>query len=179
MYIAVSDPPATLPHSVSLSAHSEWHTSALLSTAMESVTLPSRLKPRNGTRSSLYEMENVLKYADNQLIAKLSLAVGDKRHHHSQALAPLGQQLLGTQRRRGDRESNLRARNNTDSSNYGLDIDFFPETAGGRRTRTELVHVFRRIAVLRDHSEAQDVTMGEDRKLHDEQDVADSEEMKM
>ncbi|KAL3463255.1 tubulin nucleotide-binding domain-like protein [Aspergillus heterothallicus] len=45
MYTPILDPPTQLPSSVHIKTHSEWYTSALISMAMESVTLPTRLKP--------------------------------------------------------------------------------------------------------------------------------------
>ncbi|KAL2798701.1 tubulin nucleotide-binding domain-like protein [Aspergillus keveii] len=45
MYTPILDPPTRLPGTVRLNSHSEWYTSALISMAMESVTLPTRLRP--------------------------------------------------------------------------------------------------------------------------------------
>jgi hypothetical protein len=45
MYTPILEPPTRLPGTVRLNSHSEWYTSALISMAMESVTLPTRLRP--------------------------------------------------------------------------------------------------------------------------------------
>ncbi|KAL4871293.1 hypothetical protein BDV12DRAFT_183923 [Aspergillus spectabilis] len=45
MYTPILDPPSRLPSTIQIDPRSEWYTSALLSMAMESVTLPTRLRP--------------------------------------------------------------------------------------------------------------------------------------
>ncbi|KAL2824129.1 tubulin domain-containing protein [Aspergillus cavernicola] len=53
MYTPIIDPPRRLPGTVQLDTQSEWHTSALISMAMESVTLPTRLRPYRGFEALL------------------------------------------------------------------------------------------------------------------------------
>lgn len=52
-YTPIIDPPTRLPRSIALDRQSEWQTSALLSSAVETVTLPSRLRPYHDFESSL------------------------------------------------------------------------------------------------------------------------------
>ncbi|KAI9675722.1 MAG: mtDNA inheritance, partitioning of the mitochondrial organelle [Caeruleum heppii] len=73
VYIPMLDPPRT-PGRLSLNRSSEWHTSALLSGAMESVTLPSRMRPIGGQRSTYSEMEGTLDTTGRQRIATLHLS---------------------------------------------------------------------------------------------------------
>ena len=63
------DVPQKLPGHISVDRHSEWQRSALLSTAVESVTLPSRLRPYHDFEASLagddgrhniYELQSTL-----------------------------------------------------------------------------------------------------------------------
>lgn len=63
------DIPQKLPGHISVDRHSEWQRSALLSTAVESVTLPSRLRPYHDFEASLagddgrhniYELQSTL-----------------------------------------------------------------------------------------------------------------------
>lgn len=44
LYTPIIDPPSRLPSSVNVDPRSKWHTSALISSALETVTLPSRLR---------------------------------------------------------------------------------------------------------------------------------------
>ncbi|KAL4934404.1 misato family protein [Aspergillus undulatus] len=53
MYTPIIDPPTRLPSTVRVNTSSEWHTSALISMAMESVTLPTRLRPYQNFESLL------------------------------------------------------------------------------------------------------------------------------
>lgn len=52
-YTPIIDPPHRLPKTLSVDFQSEWQTSALISSAMETVTLPSRLRPYRDFESSL------------------------------------------------------------------------------------------------------------------------------
>ena len=52
-YTPIIDPPTRLPSTFNLDRQSEWQTSALASSAVESVTLPSRLRPFHDFESSL------------------------------------------------------------------------------------------------------------------------------
>lgn len=53
LYIPIIDPPSRLPPTVHLDASSEWQTSALISSAMESALLPTRLRPYHDFEGSL------------------------------------------------------------------------------------------------------------------------------
>src|SRR5258708_7067804 len=64
-----------LPSYVTLDPHSQWHVSGLLSTALESITLPSRLKPQNMSLQTLDEFANTLNINGRQNIAKLRMGL--------------------------------------------------------------------------------------------------------
>ncbi|KAE8150875.1 tubulin domain-containing protein [Aspergillus avenaceus] len=53
LYTPIIDPPSRIPSNIHLDARSQWHTSALISSAMESVTLPTRLRPFHDFEASL------------------------------------------------------------------------------------------------------------------------------
>ncbi|KAJ5099924.1 hypothetical protein N7532_006925 [Penicillium argentinense] len=53
LYVPVIDIPHKLPRSLQVDRHSEWQTTALLSSALETVTLPSRLRPYHDFEASL------------------------------------------------------------------------------------------------------------------------------
>ncbi|KAK0646632.1 tubulin domain-containing protein [Cercophora newfieldiana] len=65
--------PRTLPGTVSLDHTSPWHASALLASAMESITLPSRLKDR-ANRDTLSGMADTLNAMGKQTIAGLQMS---------------------------------------------------------------------------------------------------------
>ena len=88
MYIPIAAPPANLPSHVTIDRNSQWHISALLSVALESMTLPSRLRAVEGMRSSLGQIEAALNINGNQRIADLRFSVVDQesgQKMHSQA----------------------------------------------------------------------------------------------
>lgn len=53
LYCPIIDPPRNLPNYLSIDAGSEWYTSALIASAVETVTLPSRLRPYRDFEASL------------------------------------------------------------------------------------------------------------------------------
>lgn len=77
MYVPISIPPAQLPHYVQIDRSSQWHTAALLSTALETMTLPTRLRPNSRQRGTLGTMEAVLNSNGNQRIADLQCSIAD------------------------------------------------------------------------------------------------------
>jgi len=75
MYIPLSIPAPPLPQYVHLDRGSEWHSSALLATAVESMTLPSRLRPDTQKRGLLGDVEAALNVNGNQRIAQLQCSI--------------------------------------------------------------------------------------------------------
>lgn len=53
LYIPIIDPPTRIPSTVHFDPRSEWQTSALLSSAVESAMLPTRLRPYHDFEASL------------------------------------------------------------------------------------------------------------------------------
>ena len=79
MYIPISVPATPLPQYVRLDRGSQWHSSALLSTAVETMTLPSRLKANAQKRGLLSDLEAALNINGNQRIAQLQCSILDSK----------------------------------------------------------------------------------------------------
>lgn len=77
LYVPVSLPAGLLPEYVHLNRDSHWHVSALLSTAVESMTLPSRLRPDTQKRGFLGDIDAALNVNGNQRIAQLQCSILD------------------------------------------------------------------------------------------------------
>jgi hypothetical protein len=143
-------PPNPLPHYVSVDRKSTWHVSALLSTALESMTLPSRLRAQNGLRQSLNEIARALNVNGNQNIAKLQMSIclqsksqlrlnGDDRPGRLEVRGQCRDPRVPSQNGLGD-----------DMEIFGetppvLDMDFFPsddpnQTRGPRMNKR--IHIF-------------------------------------
>lgn len=73
VFVPLSLPSEELPPYVTVDKSSRWHVSALLSAAVESITLHTRLKPINGYRMTFDYLENFLNTNGNQNIARLRL----------------------------------------------------------------------------------------------------------
>ncbi|KAL5335367.1 tubulin domain-containing protein [Aspergillus crustosus] len=82
MYTPLLDPPSRLPRTVQLDNRSEWYTSALLSMAVESVTLPTRLRPYQNFESLLAGDDSTRRIFELQ--ASIIPAKEDQNNSHSQ-----------------------------------------------------------------------------------------------
>lgn len=80
MYIPMSIPPTQLPQYVHIDRYSQWHTSALLSAALESITLPTRLKHDTQKHGFVGDLEAALNVNGNQRIAQLQCSILDPNH---------------------------------------------------------------------------------------------------
>ena len=163
MYIPISDPPIQLSAYVSVDRSSQWHTAGLLSMALESVTLQSRLRATNARRWMLNDFEAAINVNGNQRIAKLECSVIDpellekrRRERGIKEASTADPRMPGRGTVTGtvtssllDDESGLQAAK--DASLKHLDMDFFAGHSGqteasvpsGPRTRVaKESHVF-------------------------------------
>ena len=65
-YTPIIDPPQRLPSSYNVDRQSEWQTSALISSAVETMTLPSRLRPYHDFEASLTGDDGIHKILELQ-----------------------------------------------------------------------------------------------------------------
>lgn len=77
MHIPLASIPASLPSYVSLDGSSRWHTSALAAAAMESLTLPTRLRSNQASRATFDNLESTLNGDGMRRIAATSLSIKD------------------------------------------------------------------------------------------------------
>ncbi|KAH8815790.1 tubulin domain-containing protein [Xylogone sp. PMI_703] len=152
--------PSRLPSYVSLDPKSQWHVSGLLSTAVESVTLPSRFKPQQGLRQTLDDMINALNINGNQNIAKLRMSV----HHNPPSQIKLengsdtASQGLDPRIHHGN-ESEVEDDQESEDPNI-FDMELFPTYSQGRRS-------FRRTHVFGQAENYRGVEYEQDSKISD------------
>ena len=150
MYIPLSIPSLRLPSYLDLDRGSIWHTSALLSMALESITLPSRLRPDGGKRGLLDDMEAALNVNGNQRIGKVQMSLPDP-------LVPKGQQRVAGEteddRTRGPNTQGLFHEDAFLASAASLDMDFFygaaPTSRGFHAHSEKKDHVFGQVEIMR------------------------------
>lgn len=85
LYIPMSIPSTPLPTYVRLDRDSQWHTSALMSVALESMTLPARLRVDTQRRGLLGDLEAALNVNGNQRIAQLECSILDPKEEPPKA----------------------------------------------------------------------------------------------
>ena len=97
--------------------------SALLSTAVESMTLPSRLKARSRTLQRLDQFENALNINGSQNIAKLRMSIKHKLVANDRDQST-GQGIREDTRLRSQQRNSFESRS-ADEDLTVLDMDFF------------------------------------------------------
>jgi hypothetical protein len=169
LYIPLTTP-SSLPSYITLDPYSPWHTSALLSTAMETMTLPSRLRARDGKRESLAEIAAALNVNGNQNIAKLGMSIaadappnGDSRESRAGRLDALPETRDA---RLPSHNGRLSAEDDGEGGVEAMDVDFFPpdvpaQGVRGRRTERR-VHTFGSVESVRSDHDARDVDDDDD-----------------
>lgn len=139
LYIPLAIPPSPLPSYVQLARSSLWQTSALLSTALESMTLPSRLRPGGGQRGRLDDMEATLNVNGSQRIADIQMSITDPS-------VPEHKQLAGMKahdgRMRGSNTDGQLSEDQMLADDASLDMDFF--CGEGQAMKTNTFHVQRK-----------------------------------
>jgi hypothetical protein len=74
-YVTASSLPSALPSYVNLNPVNDWTSSALIATAIETVTLPSRLRDSGGRQASLSLLEDMLNTNGRQNVFELAAGV--------------------------------------------------------------------------------------------------------
>ena len=147
MYIPLSVPPQ-LPQYVHLDRASQWHTSALLSMAVESMTIPSRLRPDQSKRGLLADMESILNVNGNQRVTSLQCSILNptRSDGNGAALAGSGHD----QRVPGSNTRNTPGEDDLQEANASFDVDLSGgETMTSNYGRAN-EHIFARVESLRD-----------------------------
>ncbi|KAK5013375.1 mtDNA inheritance, partitioning of the mitochondrial organelle, partial [Cryomyces antarcticus] len=149
VYIPLTNAPKNLSPHLSLDASSPWHTSALQATALETMTLPSRLRPRTrqgqSQRGTLDDLAAVFDNAGTRRIAMLDLRVADPHELEDRAAAAADSDAAPRDARVGTHRRTAPA----DDQNENQDIAFFPSMASPPRTLGPAPHVFARAASQR------------------------------
>lgn len=121
---------------------SKWHTSALQALALETITLPTRLRATQSGHTTFSSLETVLDNDGNRKIAALSLSLEDPSLHNA----------TDTTNGHSNGHSNGNAEDE-EVKTPELDIDMYPEipVSGGARSNREnpRTHVFSQVQSLR------------------------------
>ncbi|EFW20892.1 mtDNA inheritance, partitioning of the mitochondrial organelle [Coccidioides posadasii str. Silveira] len=133
-YVPISMPPSKLPHYVNLNIASEWYISALTSVAVESVTLPGRLRWYEGIEP--WFLDN----AGPQRIFALRATI---RSENSEL--PFASHLRPNDSTQMDTDEV--DHDEIEQSEQRFDLGFSPI---GSATRTNNTHIFSRVQVVRD-----------------------------
>ncbi|KAI9808226.1 MAG: hypothetical protein M1825_004683 [Sarcosagium campestre] len=78
VYVPLPDRPEVLPPYVSMDARSNWHSAANICAAMETATLPSRLRMTNEARATFDEMAGLLDTNGGQRLAGIQMQLREQ-----------------------------------------------------------------------------------------------------
>ena len=154
MCIPLSIPCTPLPHYIHLDRSSQWHTSALLSAAWESVTLPSRLRLDHTKRGLLDDMVAALNVNGRQRMASLQCSLFDP-YQANGSDAMLSRASNDSRMPQSNTSSTVLAQHVAQEANASFDVDL----SGGETSSSALVPtrnrfeediIFGRVEVVRD-----------------------------
>lgn len=145
LYVPLTTVPSSLPSYTSMDGASRWHTSALQALALESVTLPTRLRATQYGRTSFGNIENALSNDGNRRIAALSLSIDDPAVHETANNGAEQQDGAANGHSNGSAQD-------TETEVLKLDIDMHPEftvSGGARGAGRSRTHIFSQMQSLR------------------------------
>jgi hypothetical protein len=140
VHVPMGNIPSALPSHVNLGAHSRWETSALQSAAIETMTLPARLRSTQSAKAKLDDLEAVLNGNGQRRVAACAMTA------RQEALAN------GDDPRAPPHLVNGYAHDQAESDTEDLDIDFIPAPSqlfSTRRSPTPKPHMFSQIRIER------------------------------
>jgi hypothetical protein len=167
-----------LPSYVTIDQQSQWHVSGLLCIAMESMTLPSRLKARDVTvpRETLDQIASALNVNGNQNIAKLRMSADQKSvavlngHGHDRP-GRLEVRAHSRDMRIPSRERSTDAPQSTAEDDVAtFDMDFFPTEATEQirgRQNIKKAHVFGQAESYRNDADQESDKANEEDEGHE------------
>ncbi|PYI01773.1 protein dml1 [Aspergillus sclerotiicarbonarius CBS 121057] len=139
LYAPIIDPPSRIPKSVYLNPQSEWYTTALISSAMETVSLPTRLRPYHDFEASLAGDDSIHKIFELQ--STIVQDDEDSAKTHTKPLDDVDE--IGSER------SPIKTE---------FDLDFTYDGLDSRKSH----HIFNQLQVSRGVNNRKDESSGED-----------------
>ncbi|KAI4105680.1 MAG: hypothetical protein L6R37_002579 [Teloschistes peruensis] len=167
MYIPLATP-SYIPPYLSIDRSSQWHVAGLLSTTVESMTLPTRQKPGLLKRGLLHDFEASLNSNGNQRIAELQCSIVDKSRNRSNEHA--SSTAASDSRMPDSNHLGLVYEDEVEKANSKLDISFMSsdtsQTALSLRQWEKSNHVFAKVESIRGFTFVEEA--------HDEEEAATS-----
>jgi len=118
-YVRLSTRPGVLPQYVKLNADSEWEITAMMAAAVESVTLPIRLRGGTLRGSSMAQFEQTLSADEGRNVWDLGLKI-DEDQQETSATGQVNDDLRGREGRGEDEDE--------ENDTTTFDINFTPES---------------------------------------------------
>lgn len=139
-YVRLLSPPSSIPDYIGVDLSSEWLKSSLLCTALETMTLPSRLREDKGRVSSLSALESALNRTGSRTLFELkaNLVTRDRPGRVIPQQNELPKEMQG---------------HDSPASTTTLDLDYSPR--GSRTTLGRAPQLFSQVEVRRCVSESQ------------------------
>lgn len=157
VYIPISNSPAKIPSYLSIDPTSPWHVGALQAVAIESMTIPSRLRLSNGQRGTLHDLGETFNSTGKRRIAKFGMSVADP-----DVLSEKASEQIAQAEKAGSTTSHRTSEGDNDQL-ADFDIDAFTKDYRiGRSNPQKREHIFGRAEASRG-----EWNLAEDRDPHD------------
>ncbi|KAK4504621.1 hypothetical protein PRZ48_002582 [Zasmidium cellare] len=164
MHIPLASIPSSLPPYMSLDGSSKWHTSALAAAAMESITLPTRLRSSQTSSATFDHLESILNGDGMRRIAACSVSVKDplSLEEDSQPNGHSDPRMIN---------GHLEEEDEPEEESSNLDIDLFPQlvptNTPNRNRNPSRPHTFSKISSLRGPWKTATQLQSSNARLHD------------
>jgi hypothetical protein len=155
VYIPLVTQPEHMPSYISLEYNSKWHTSALQAAALETISLPSRLRSTTDNRSLLADMEQLFTATSvHRKILQAEMSVQNEVLQTNGIVNGIANAV--SHERDGDlvmEDTDPNARD----ANAALDISLFPSMS--QSPRASRTHLFSRLNILRGDASGPSLTV--------------------
>lgn len=146
-YITASTFPSSLPTYVNMNPVNDWTSSALMATAMETVTLPSRLRDIGGRQASLSLLVDMLNTDGRQNIFELSASVSSSTQGNGSAIEVTSGFSNGHTGQSRTRSSQANLESNSVHGTLELDIQY--ATKLSEQSQGTDPHIFSQVVLQR------------------------------
>jgi hypothetical protein len=136
----MSNHPAKVPSYIKMDSASPWHISALQCLALETMTMPSRLRESQAGQATLQELEQTINQNGNRRIAKLEMSIADPESLAEKTTTKFERANTTESREDDDVERNL--------ARFDIDV-FTQDYRVGSKTNQKKEHVFGRVETVR------------------------------
>ncbi|KAF1995724.1 tubulin nucleotide-binding domain-like protein [Amniculicola lignicola CBS 123094] len=141
VYIPMSNKPFRLPSYLTMDSTSLWHVAALQSIAVDTITMPSRLRLSDARQGTLQDMEETFNGTGRRRIAKVGMSIADPE---------VLEEKYSNEVAQAEKSGSMTSRQTSEEDQLSsFDIDAFTKDFRMATSRAKKEHVFGRVEAYR------------------------------